>query len=499
MVEKRLIPRHYSEIITKKINEFDKILPAVILENLISIALSRGGNFAEIYIEYSINNAVALEENKLRQAQIGVTCGVGIRVLSGEKTGYAYSDSLEYDHLKQAAKTASYIAENTKTGSIVRFNASPEKAVNISPIESYPFEVAIKEKSALLWRANEAGYSADECIKQVNTSFADSIKFYRVANADGLLIDNQESLCRMNVSVVAEKGNKRQSGYHGGGGRVDFSYFDNFTPEDITKEAVRLALIKFDAGEAPAGPQEVVLGNGWAGVLLHEAVGHGLEADFNRKKTSLYSGRIGQKVASKLCTIIDDGTLPNRRGSLNIDNEGYITSQNILIEKGILKGYLCDYHNARLMKTGPTGSGRRESFKFYPLPRMTNTFMMAGQHSPEEIIKSVRKGFYAKSFGGGQVDISNGQFVFEVTEGYLIEDGKITAPVKGASLIGSGPQVLEKVVMVGNDLMLDSGIGTCVKDGQSVPVGVGLPTCKISEITVGGTAIKSMPMTGGKV
>ncbi|OQX91950.1 MAG: metalloprotease TldD [candidate division Zixibacteria bacterium 4484_95] len=499
MVEKRSIPQHYAEIITKKIDEFDKILSSATLENLISIAMSRGSDFAEIYFEYAINNAVALEENKLKQAQMGVTCGVGIRVLSGEKTGYTYSDSLDYDHLKQAAKTASYIAENATTGSPVRLNASPEKSINISPIELYPLEVAIKEKSALLWRANEAGYSADERIKQVNTSFADSIKFYRIANSEGIFIDNQESLCRMNVSVVAEKDNKRQSGYHGGGGRVDFSYYNKLTPEDITKEAVRTALIKFDAIDAPAGPQEVVLGNGWAGVLLHEAVGHGLEADFNRKKTSLYSGRIGQKVASELCTIIDDGTIPNCRGSLNIDNEGYKTSRNVLIEKGILEGYLCDYLNARLLKTKPTGSGRRESFKFYPLPRMTNTFMLAGQHLPEEIIRSVKKGFYAKSFGGGQVDISNGQFVFEVTEGYLIENGKITAPVKGASLIGSGPQVLERVVMVGNDLMLDSGIGTCVKDGQSVPVGVGLPTCKISEITVGGTAIKNMPMTGGKV
>lgn len=499
MIEKSLIPQHYVEVIIKKIEEIDRSLPSEVLEKLISIALSRGGDFAEIYIEYTINNAVALEENKLRQAQTGVTCGVGIRVLAGEKTGYAYSDSLEYDHLKQAAKTASYIAENTKAGVATGFDTPRERAVNISPIDLYPFEVAIKEKSALLWRANEAGYSADKHIRQVNASFADLINFYRVANSNGLLIDNQESLCRMNVSVVAEKGDQRQSGYHGGGGRVDFSHFNALTPEDITKEAVRVALIKFDAREAPAGPQEVVLGNGWAGVLLHEAVGHGLEADFNRKKTSLYSGRIGQKVASEMCTVIDDGTIPNHRGSLNIDDEGCKTSRNVLIEKGILKGYLCDYLNARLMKTSPTGSGRRESFRHYPLPRMTNTFMLAGQHSPEEIIKSVKKGFYARSFGGGQVDISNGQFVFEVTEGYLIEAGKVSAPVKGASLIGSGPQVLERVVMVGNDLLFDSGIGTCVKDGQSLPLGVGLPTCKISEITVGGTALKGISMSGGKV
>ena len=479
----------YASAVNDKIEVLKQTINADIINKLLSVALSRNGDFAELYLEYAINNAIALEENKLRQAQSGVIMGVGIRVLSGEKTGYAYSDSLEFEHLKRAAEIASHIAQNNRSGKTININAKPSNAVNISPIDLYPADVAVKEKSNLLWRANETGYAADKHIKQVNAYFADSIKFCRIANSNGVFVDNQESLCRLKVSVVIEKDKQRQSGYYGNGGRVDFSFFDNNTPEDVAGEAVRLAVIKLEAIDAPAGPQEVVLGNGWAGVLLHEAIGHGLEADFNRKKTSLYSGRIGQKVASELCTVIDDGTIPNQRGSLNIDDEGTKTRRNVLIENGILKGYLYDYLNARLMNTKTTGSGRRESFHNYPMPRMTNTFMMAGKSEPEEIIKSVKKGLYAKSFGGGQVDISNGQFVFEVVEGYLIEDGKITAPVKGANLIGSGPQVLERVVMVGNDLKLDSGLASCGKNGQAVPVGVGTPTCKISEITVGGTSL----------
>ncbi|MCP4581263.1 MAG: metalloprotease TldD [candidate division Zixibacteria bacterium] len=489
----------YADTIKIKVRQFNQALDRDIQKRLFSIALQRGGDFAEIYAEYAITNAVALEENKIRQAQCGIIQGVGIRVICGEKTGYAFSDSFEFDHLKRAARTASFIADNGQAEKVASLDVSPVGVTDLSPVKSYPAEMAIQAKSDLLWRANKSGYGADKRIKQVNASFGDSIKFYRIANSNGLLVDNQESLCRINVSVVAEKDNQRQSGYHGGGGRVDFSFFDSFTPEDIAREAARVAIIKLEAREAPAGPQEVVLGKGWAGVLLHEAVGHGLEADFNRKKTSLYSDRIGQKVASELVTVIDDGTIPNRRGTLNIDDEGTKTTKNVLIENGILKGYLFDYLNASLLKTKSTGSGRRQSYKHYPLPRMTNTYMAAGDHSPEDIIKSVKKGFFAKSFGGGQVDISNGQFVFEVTEGYLIEDGRITAPVKGANLIGLGPKVLEKVVMTGSDQELDSGIGTCGKNGQSVPVGVGMPTCKISEITVGGTEIAAPSMTGGEV
>lgn len=481
-----------------KIEEIKQAICPEIIDKLLSIALSRNGDFAEIYAEYAISNAIALEENKIRQAQSGIIMGVGIRVLYGERTGYAHSDSLEFEHLKRAAEIASHIAEGNEPGKIVSVNAAPMEAMNISPIDIYPSDTAIKDKSDLLWRVNKAGYAADKHIKQVNASFTDSIKFYRIANSNGLLTDNQESLCRLSVSVVIEKDNQRQSGYHGSGGRVSISHFDKYTPEEAASEAVRVARIRLEAKDAPAGPQEVVLGNGWAGVLFHEAVGHGLEADFNRKKTSLYSGRIGQKVASDLCTIIDDGTIPNRRGSLNIDDEGTETCRNVLIENGVLKNYMTDYLNARLMNTQSTGSGRRESYRCYPLPRMTNTFMLAGESSSEEIIKSVKKGFYAKSFGGGQVDISNGQFVFEVIEGYLIEDGKITAPVKGATLIGTGPEVLQKVVMVGNDFEFDRGVGSCGKNGQAVPVGIGMPTCKISEITVGGTALGGASLTDGK-
>jgi len=483
----------------REIDQLKQALVPEIIERLLAIALRRDGDFAEVYAEYAIINAVELEENKLRLAQTGIIQGVGIRVISGEKTGYAYSDSLSFDHLQRAAQTASYIADKSQAKAIKAINVSPSQTINLSPIETYPTQVEVKQKTDLLWRANETAYAADMRIKQVSASFGDSIKFYLVANSHGLLIDNKESISRINVEVVAEKDGRRQSGYHGGGGRVDFSFFDSFTPEAIAKEAVRMAIIKLDALDAPAGLQEVVLGNGWAGILLHEAIGHGLEADFNRKKTSLYSGRIGQKVASELVTVVDDGTIPNQRGTLNIDDEGTKTTRNVLIEKGILKGYLFDYLNAQLLKTKSTGSGRRESYKNYPLPRMTNTFMTAGDMTSDEIIRSVKKGFYAKSFGGGQVDISNGQFVFEVTEGYLIENGKITAPVKGANLIGLGPQVLEKVVMVGNDMKFDTGVGTCGKNGQSVPVGVGMPTCKISEMIVGGTQIEGASMTGGKV
>jgi len=477
----------------------DQALDSHRIERLLSIALSRGGDFAEIYFEYSITSAIALEENKLRQAQTGIGQGVGIRVISGDKTGYAFAESLDFENLKSVANVASHIAHSGRSAGIPAVSAAGVVQALGEPLQTVPSHVAAKAKADLLWRANQAAYDKDSHIKQVNASFVDSSKFFRVANSLGVMLDNIEFICRLNVGVVAEKGNVRQSGYHGGGGRVDFSYFNTLTPEAVALEAVRQAIVKFGAIKARAGPQTVVLANGWAGVLLHEAVGHGLEADFNRKKTSLYSDRIGQKVASALCTVIDDGTIPYQRGSINIDDEGTKSTRNVLIENGVLRGYLCDHLNALHLKTKSTGSGRRESYRHYPLPRMTNTFLMAGPYSPDEIFASVKKGFYAKSFGGGQVDISNGQFVFEVTEGYLIEDGKITAPVKGANLIGSGPDVLEKVVMVGNDLKLDSGIGTCGKNGQAVPVGVGTPTCKISQITVGGTAIEGQSLAEGEV
>lgn len=458
------------------------------ISELISIALSRGGRFAEIYAEYSLINGITLEENKIKQAESGISQGIGIRVIEGEKTGYAYSERFEMKELREAARTASFIASGSKTsGKAAR--VAPVSAVDISPIEISPDQVGIKEKSALLWRANEASYQADSRVYQSQASIWDGIKIVIIANSDGILVGDQRTMTRLNVGVHAAEGNNRQAGRHGGGGRVGFEHFGEDSPEKFANEAVRQAVTLLAAKEAPAGPQEVVLGNGWAGVLLHEAVGHGLEADFNRKGTSLYSGKIGQKTASELCTVVDDGTIPGLRGTINIDDEGTVSKRNVLIERGILRGYMTDRLNAELMGMEATGSGRRESYQHYPVPRMTNTFMQAGAHDREEIIRSVKKGLYAKSFGGGEVDISNGQFVFQVTEGYMIEDGRITFPVKGANLIGSGPGVLNNVVMVGSDLEFDSGVGTCGKDGQSVPVGVGTPTCKISEIVVGGTSM----------
>ncbi|MEE9554460.1 MAG: metalloprotease TldD [candidate division Zixibacteria bacterium] len=474
---------------------FENILTSSNIDRLLSTALERGGQFAEIYAEYSVINGISLEENKIRQAQAGISMGLGIRVIDGEKTGYAYSERFEMDDLVKAAKTASFIASGS--GNIRgEINITPLAARNLTTIEIMPDEVAVSEKANLLRRARETAHNKDKRIYQVQASIWDGVKIVVVANSDGFLAGDQRTMTRFNVSAYAIEGNNRQAGRYGGGGRVGFEHFSKNSPEYYAEEAVRQALILLSAKEAPAGPQAVVLGNGWAGILLHEAIGHGLEADFNRKGTSLYSGRVGEKTASDLCTVVDDGTIPGLRGSINIDDEGTESQRNVLIEKGILRGYLTDRLNSKLMGSKPTGSGRRESYRHYPMPRMTNTFMLPGNHEPDEIIKSVKKGLYAKSFGGGEVDISNGQFVFQVTEGYAIEDGKITYPVKGANLIGSGPEVLKKVVMVGNDLKFDSGVGTCGKDGQSVPVGVGIPTCKVSEIVVGGTEIGGDSMMG---
>ena len=480
----------FSQSTLAQIQRSDYLLDPSTINKLLEIALSRGGEFADIFVEYNIVNGVTLEENKIRKAECGISKGVGIRVISKEKTGYAYSDDFSFESLKKTADVAYYIAGNAQIGELPGVNVSPQKSPDVSRINLYPNEVEVKKKADLLLRANQTAFQQDPRVIQVIASFWDTTKSITVANSEGVMIDDQQVMSRLNVSVYAEDKNLRQTGYHGGGGRIGFDFFDRFTPEEVAKESTRQAITKLDAVEAPAGPQVVVLGNGWAGILLHESIGHGLEADFNRKGTSLYTGRIGQKVASELCTVIDEGNIPNKRGSIDIDDEGELTGKNVLIEKGVLRNYMFDKLNAKLMGTKSTGNGRRESYKHYPQPRMTNTYMLPGEASPEDILKSVKKGFYAKGVGGGQVDISKGNFVFEVTEGYLIEDGKITAPVRGANLIGIGPQVLEKVEMVGNDLELDPGIGSCGKGGQTVPVGVGLPTCKISEITVGGTQVK---------
>lgn len=473
---------------------FEHLFTPGTIDKIFSAALSRGGEFAEIFAEFSAINGISLEESKIRQAQTGLSSGVGIRVIHGEKTGYAYSERFETEDLLAAAKTASFIAADSGGDATQTANLALQMTENISRIDIYPDDVEVKKKADLLWRADRAAFGKDKRVYQVEASLWDGIKLVAVANSDGVLAGDQRVMARFNVSAYAMEKDIRQVGRHGGGGRLGFEHFEKVTPEMFAEEAVRQALVLLSAKEAPAGPQTIVLGNGWAGILLHEAIGHGLEADFNRKGTSLYSGRIGQRVASELCTIIDDGTIPNLRGTINIDDEGNRSQRKVLIENGILKGYMTDKLNAKLMGIDSTGSGRRESYQHYPMPRMTNTFMLPGEHEPEEIISSVKKGLYAKSFGGGQVDISNGQFVFQVTEGYMIEDGKIAYPVKGANLIGSGPEVLQKVVMVGNDLKFDSGVGTCGKEGQSVPVGVGLPTCKVSEITVGGTQVPARSM-----
>jgi TldD protein len=468
--------------------------PATI-RKLLEIALSRGGEFAEVYVEYTVNSGLSLQEERIRQANYGIVQGVGIRVLKGAQTGYGYSDDFSFESLKGAAQMAAFIADQPgAAGQPARL--TPKKYPNVSPVKAHPDQTAIKTKTDLLYRANSAARAADSRVIQVDVSYGDTISLITVANSEGLLTGDERVLYRMNVSVVAEGNGRRESGYHGGGGRLGFDLFDTFTPEQAAKEAVRQAAVNLESVEAPAGPGVVVLGNGWAGILLHEAIGHGLEADFNRKKTSLFSDRLGQQVASPLVTVIDEGNIPGRRGSLTVDDEGTPTRRNVLIENGILRSYMTDRMNAKLMNMEMTGNGRRESFYYAPVPRMTNTYMLGGNSSPEEIIASVEKGLYAKAFSGGQVDISNGNFVFNVTEGYLIEGGKVTAPVKGATLIGVGPEVLTNVEMVGNDFSLDTGIGTCGKAGQGVPVGVGQPHVKISQITIGGTSVKGRNMTG---
>ncbi|MBI5197150.1 MAG: metalloprotease TldD, partial [Nitrospirae bacterium] len=422
--------------------------------------------------------------------------GVGVRAISGEKTGYAHSDHITLDNLRLAAKTARSIAMDSRGESApIHVAASrplhPEvlrPSRDLYPIDFPALDVPVQAKVRLLEKIDRIAREYDPRIKNVLTSFYSEHKIILIATTEGLVVGDIQPLCRLNVTCIAEAHGKRQTGTYGGGGRASFSFFfDENRYDHYTREAARQAITNLDAIEAPAGTMDVVLGPGWPGILLHEAIGHGLEADFNRKRTSAFTDLIGQRVASDVCTVIDDGTLPHRRGSLNMDDEGTTTQRTILIEKGILRGYLQDRLNAKLMNMPLTGNGRRESYAHYPMPRMTNTFLLPGQTPPDEIIRSVQKGLYATAFGGGQVDITSGKFVFSASEAYLIEKGKVTRPVRGATLIGNGPDILTRVSSVGNDLELDSGIGTCGKEGQSVPVGVGLPTILINGITVGGT------------
>ncbi len=447
---------------------------------------ARDIDYADLYFESRISESVSMEEGIVKRASKSISQGVGVRATAGEKTGFAYSDELTRKDLEIAADTACYIAHTSKGHQGVPVPAHRRPTRDLYPLERAQVEVATADRVALLNAIDAEARRYDPRIKNVMASFNTEYKVVVVATSDGTLIGDVQPLSRLQVTCIAEDNGNRQVGSFGGGGRVGFEFYREHHL-DYAREAAREAILNLSAVDAPAGVMPVVLAGGWPGILLHEAIGHGLEADFNRKKTSAFSSLIGKRVASEVCTIVDDGTLPFRRGSLNMDDEGTPTSCTTLIEKGILRGYITDKLNARLMGIPLTGNGRRESYQSVVLPRMTNTFMLAGESDPQDIIRSVKKGLYAVSFGGGQVDITNGKFVFSASEAYLIEEGQVTRPVKGATLIGNGPEILTKVSMVGHDLKLDNGIGTCGKEGQSVPVGVGLPTIKIDEITVGGT------------
>ena len=458
------------------------------LESYLGEALSAGGEYADLYFEYLATSSIGIDEGIIKSASQGVELGVGVRVLIGERTGYAYSDDLSPERIRKAARVAARIAQGPST--ILKTGFEESRKHNLYPMLRSPHETGLEERVDLVKRADAAARAADARVFQVQASYGDSLREILIASSDGRLSYDRQPMARLNVSVLARQGDGApQHGYSGGGGRVSLDFFtDSKSPESFAREAVRQAIVQLDAVDSPAGEMTVVLGPGWPGILLHEAVGHGLEADFNRKGVSAFAGRVGQPVASPLCTVIDDGSIGSRRGSLNVDDEGTPTQQNVLIENGILRGYLQDQLSARLSRSHSTGSGRRESYQHIPMPRMTNTYMLAGQSDPEEIIRSVPKGIYCTSFGGGSVDITSGNFVFSATESYLIEDGKITRPLRGASLIGNGPEALKYVSMVGNDLKLDEGVGICSKEGQNIPVGVGIPTVKIDRMTVGGTA-----------
>ncbi len=457
-----------------------------LMERCLGEALSAGGEYADLYFESVTSTSLGVDEGLVKTASQGISVGCGVRVLSGERTGFAYTDDLAPERLVKAARTAALIASGPAKQLEQGFHSTD--APSLYPVAGATSDAQISEKLKLIQRADRAARAYDSRITQVRASFNDELRRILVAASDGTYASDTQPLARLNVAVIASDGTSTARGSSGGGGRVALDFFEGpKSPEHFAREAARTAMLQLGAAEAPAGEMEVVLGPGWPGVLLHEAVGHGLEADFNRKKTSAFAGLIGQQVASSKVTVVDNGTMPNRRGSLNVDDEGTPTQENVLIENGILKGYLTDKMSARLMGTRSTGSGRRESYQQITMPRMTNTYMLSGEDAPEDILKSVKRGLYAVNFGGGQVDITSGKFVFSASEAYLIEDGQVTRPVKGATLVGNGPEALKYVSMVGNDLALDEGIGTCGKAGQSVPVGVGMPTIKLDRMTVGGT------------
>ncbi|MFW5451684.1 MAG: metalloprotease TldD [Methylophagaceae bacterium] len=457
------------------------------LEKTLAIAMTKGVDYADLYFQQSRQENWLLEDGIIKDGGYHIEQGVGVRACSGEKTGFAYSDDLILPALHDAAKAARAISRQGMDGKVQAWKrtVAPKFYAETDPLSV----LSVEQKLDLLHQADAAARAADPRVTQVNVSLAGGLDSVLIAASDGTYAADIRPLIRMNVSVIVESNGRRERGGAGGGRRLDYRYFqDNNLAQTYAKEAVRQALVNLEAVDAPAGNMTVVLASGWPGVLLHEAVGHGLEGDFNRKQSSAFSGRMGEMVASPLCTVVDDGTLQDRRGSLSVDDEGVATEKTILIEKGKLIGYMQDKHNARLMGSQSTGNGRRESYAHLPMPRMTNTYMLPGEHEPEEVIASVDKGIYAVNFGGGQVDITSGKFVFSTSEVYMIEKGKITYPIKGATLIGNGPEVMGKISMVANDLELDTGVGNCGKEGQTVPVGVGQPTLKIDGLTVGGTA-----------
>ncbi|MGB0123399.1 MAG: metalloprotease TldD [Silvibacterium sp.] len=466
---------------------FDKFgITERLLERCLSEALSAGGDYADLYFESIASTSIGIDESLVKSASQGVAAGCGIRVLSGERTGYAYTDDLSAEKLLRAARTAALIASGPAKQPVAGFTET--KTPSLYPAPAVDLDSDLSTKLDLVMRADHAARAYDPRITQVRASYSDELRRILIAASDGTFASDTQPLARLSVFVLAKDADKTARGTSGGGGRVEIDFFQTEkTPEYFAREAARQAILQLGAVAAPAGEMEVVLGPGWPGVLLHEAVGHGLEADFNRRKTSAFSGLIGRQVASPKVTVVDNGKMPGRRGSLNVDDEGSATQETVLIENGILKTYLSDKLSSRLMNMPHTGNGRRESYQQIPMPRMTNTYMLAGEDAPEDILRSVKRGLYAVNFGGGSVDIVSGKFVFSASEAYLIEDGKITAPVRDATLIGNGPEALKYVSMVGNDLQLDEGVGTCGKDGQSVPVGVGMPTVKLDRMTVGGT------------
>jgi TldD protein len=460
------------------------------LNRLLGAALAKGADFADLFFEYRVSSNLSFEEDQVKSARRGIVSGVGIRAIKGDQVGYAFSEDLTMPKMLEAAAAAAAIA-NDKTARVKSLGVSELRPKNLYPVADPVTSADLGKKLTLIKEANEAAKAYSPKIARVQVFFADEVKYLAYANSEGRFWQDMQPVFTFTAGCIAEEGKNRQQAYETGGGRIGLEYFNKKRgAADIAKEAARLAVLNLGAQEVEAGPQTVVLGPGDSAVLLHEAVGHGLEADFNWKKLSNYSNRVGQKVASDLCTVIDEGLFENMRGTINVDDEGNLPTATTLIENGTLRGYMCDRISARQLGVKPTGNGRREAYNYAPMARMTNTYMLPGKSDPEEIIKSVKSGIYAKRFAGGQVDITKGDFTFTVLESYRIEDGKLTAPLKDVTLIGNGPDVMTKVTMVGSDLRFADGGWTCGKSGQSVPVGMGIPTVKVSEITVGGTKVK---------